>query len=74
MTVDARGLKCPLPRLKAELAMRSIAPGECIELLTDDPEAPVDIAAWCADQDHQVVEQTDEDGVWRFSIRKSDGD
>lgn len=69
-TVDALGLKCPLPRIKADLAFRTIASGEGIRLLTDDPEAPLDIAAWCTDQGHELVEQDERDGTWEFSIKK----
>ncbi len=71
MTVDARGLKCPLPRLKVELALRELKSGEEVVLLSDDKESPLDISAWCADQGHEILEQSEEHGVWRFSIKKS---
>ncbi|MEA2483879.1 MAG: hypothetical protein QOC55_1826 [Thermoleophilaceae bacterium] len=51
-TVDARGLACPLPLVKAKLAMETIEPGESILVLATDPEAPIDLAAWAADEGH----------------------
>jgi TusA-related sulfurtransferase len=51
-TVDARGLACPLPLVKAKLAMETIEPGESLLVLATDPEAPIDLAAWAADEGH----------------------
>ena len=71
-TVDARGLKCPLPRMKAELALRQIAGGEAIVLLADDRESPVDIPAWCSEQGHNLTTQSEEADTWRFTIEKNE--
>lgn len=51
-TVDARGLRCPLPLVKAKLAIESAAPGERVVVLATDPEAPIDLAAWADDEGH----------------------
>jgi tRNA 2-thiouridine synthesizing protein A len=51
-TVDARGLKCPLPLVKTKLAMEEMAPGEAVRVLATDPEAPIDLAAWAGGQGH----------------------
>jgi len=51
-TVDARGLRCPLPLVKAKLAMESIEPGEALMVLATDPEAPIDLSAWAGDEGH----------------------
>ena len=55
-TVDARGLRCPLPLVKAKLAMEKLAPGETVLVLATDPEAPIDLAAWAADEGHRYRE------------------
>jgi tRNA 2-thiouridine synthesizing protein A len=52
LTVDARGLKCPLPLVKTKLALEEVAPGEAVRVLATDPEAPIDLAAWAADMGH----------------------
>jgi tRNA 2-thiouridine synthesizing protein A len=51
-TVDARGLKCPLPLVKTKLALEAAAPGEAVRVLATDPEAPIDLAAWAGTQGH----------------------
>ena len=51
-TVDARGLLCPLPLTMAKRRMADLAPGETLVVLATDPEAPIDLAAWAAAEDH----------------------
>ena len=53
-TVDARGLACPLPLTMAKRQMALLAPGETLVVLATDPEAPIDLAAWAADEGHQL--------------------
>lgn len=55
-TVDARGLKCPLPLVKTKLALEEAVPGETIRVLATDPEAPIDLAAWAAQAGHDYRE------------------
>jgi len=56
-TVDARGLNCPLPLVMAKLALEDLAPGETLTVLATDPEAPIDLAAWAADQGHEYAQR-----------------
>jgi tRNA 2-thiouridine synthesizing protein A len=55
-TVDARGLKCPLPLVKTKLALEKLAPGDSVRVLATDPEAPIDLAAWADDSGHTFRE------------------
>ena len=48
-TVDARGLLCPLPLIKARAALAGLGPGDELVVLATDPEAPIDLAALAAD-------------------------
>ena len=48
-TVDARGLSCPLPLIKARAALPGLGPGDELVVLATDPEAPIDLAALAAD-------------------------
>jgi tRNA 2-thiouridine synthesizing protein A len=66
--LDARGLLCPLPALKARRALAALAPGEVLVVLATDPEAPVDVGA-LADR----VEVEREAGVWRITLVKDSG-
>jgi len=55
-TVDARGLKCPLPLVKTKLALEEAEPGETVRVLATDPEAPIDLAAFAASAGHTYRE------------------
>ena len=68
--LDARGLLCPLPVLKARRALAALAPGETLVVLATDPEAPVDIGALAADGGHALrVEQNGRE--WRLEVTKA---
>lgn len=47
--VDARGLRCPLPLVRARQALVALAREETLVVLATDPEAPIDLAALAAD-------------------------
>jgi TusA-related sulfurtransferase len=69
-TLDLKGLSCPLPIVKTAKAMKELAPGELVEALATDPGSVADFAAWATSTGNELVEQTAEDGVYRFVIRK----
>lgn len=52
--VDARGLLCPLPVLKARKRLQSITPGGRLELLADDPAAVIDVPHFCNENNHEL--------------------
>lgn len=55
--LDARGLLCPLPVLKARRRLASLAPGQVLRMLADDPAAVIDVPHFCAEQGHDIVGQ-----------------
>jgi tRNA 2-thiouridine synthesizing protein A len=55
--VDARDLACPLPLAMAKVRMAEVAPGDKLVVLATDPEAPIDLAAWAADEGHGFAER-----------------
>ncbi len=70
-TLDTKGLKCPLPVLKARRAMKELAPGDVLEVLATDPGAVKDFAAFCATTGDALMESREEGGVYVFHIRKA---
>ena len=69
--LDATGLLCPLPVLKARKRLSALEPGDRIRVVTDDPAAIVDMPHFCAEAGH-TLEQSTEDGartIWL--IRKA---
>ncbi len=53
--IDARGLLCPLPVLRARKALLAMAPGDVLEIAADDPMAAVDMPHFCAEAGHDLV-------------------
>jgi tRNA 2-thiouridine synthesizing protein A len=68
--VDARGLICPLPALRARAALAALEPGDVLVVLATDPEAPVDIGALAAEGGHALLSHEGPDG-WRFELVKA---
>jgi tRNA 2-thiouridine synthesizing protein A len=66
--LDARGLTCPLPVLKARKRLMGLAPGERLLVLATDPKAPEDFRAFCAEAGHALLESGEEAGAFRFLI------
>ena len=69
-TIDARGLKCPLPVLKMEKRLAALPAGARLVVLATDPMAKVDIPLYCRQNGH-VCEVSSDADVLRFSIVKS---
>jgi tRNA 2-thiouridine synthesizing protein A len=68
--VDARNLSCPMPIVKTAVAIKGLASGELLEVLATDPGSTKDFAAWSQTTGNVLVEQSVEDGVFRFVLRK----
>ena len=68
-TVDARGLNCPLPLIRARAALRDLPPGDVLVVLATDPEAPIDLAAIAVETGCAFEAERDGDG-WRMTLRR----
>jgi tRNA 2-thiouridine synthesizing protein A len=68
--VDARGLSCPMPIVKTAQAMKTIPSGGLIEVLATDPGSVKDFAAWSRTTGNELVEQSVDEGVYRFVLRR----
>lgn len=72
--LDARGLRCPLPLVRARNEIELVPPGGILEVLATDPGAGHDFEAWCRRAGHQLAGVVEEPGpVWRFSLRRRPG-
>lgn len=70
VTVDARGLNCPMPIVKTAQAVKTLASGQTLEVLATDPGSVKDFAAWSKTTGNEIVEQSVNGGVFRFVMRK----
>lgn len=71
VTLDATGLKCPLPVLKAKKAMRSVAAGDILKVLATDPDSPKDFQHFCTTTGDELLSTSQEAGVFTYLIRKT---
>jgi tRNA 2-thiouridine synthesizing protein A len=69
-TLDFKGLSCPLPIVKTAKALKDLPSGTLVEVLATDPGSVPDFAAWCTATGNEMVTSADEDGVYRYVIRK----
>lgn len=70
-TLDARGLLCPLPVLKARKRLQALEAGQLLRMTADDPAAVVDVPHYCNEAGHQLLAQSDANGVLTFDIQKA---
>lgn len=67
-TLDAKGLNCPLPILRAKAAIKDVPSGGTLEVLATDPGAVKDFDAFCRATGHTLLESGEDNGVYRFLI------
>lgn len=58
-TVDASGLVCPLPILKAKKALSTLEPGQVLEVITTDRKAKQDFDAFCRQTGNPLLAHKD---------------
>jgi tRNA 2-thiouridine synthesizing protein A len=70
VVLDTKGLKCPLPVLKARKALKDVAPGGLLRVLATDPGAVKDFEHFCKTTGCRLVERREVDGVLEFTLEK----
>ncbi len=70
-TVDAKGLSCPMPIVKTAQAAKDVPSGVLIEVLATDPGSVKDFAAWARSTGNDIVEQSEDAGVFRFVVKRA---
>lgn len=69
-TLDAKGLSCPLPVVKARLEIEKLQAGDVLEVLATDPGSVADFDNWTKMSGHELVDSEESDGVYSYLIRK----
>ena len=69
--VDARGLSCPMPIVKAAQWARSAEHGDVMELLATDAGSLKDVPAWCRTTGNALLEQRTEADVQHFLVQRA---
>ncbi|MDO5058426.1 MAG: sulfurtransferase TusA family protein [Neisseria sp.] len=67
--LDVRGLKCPLPILRAKKTLAQMNEGEVLVVLATDAGAPDDFAAFCRHTGHELLASEAADGEFKLTVR-----
>jgi TusA-related sulfurtransferase len=70
--LDARGLLCPMPVVKAAKEMKTLEPGQVLKLLATDRGSVADVPAWAEDTGNELLEWREQDGVYVYLIRRGE--
>lgn len=68
--LDARGLNCPLPILRAKKAIAGLAEGEVLKVLATDPGAVKDFEAFCKQTGNELLQSQSAGDGFEFLIRR----
>lgn len=68
--LDARGLSCPLPILRAKKALGEIQSGQVLRVIATDPGSVKDFAAFCKQTGHELVSQAEANKEYTFLLKK----
>ncbi len=68
--LDARGLNCPLPILKAKKALAEMVTGEVLKVIATDPGAVRDFQAFAKQTGNQLLAQSENDKEFVFFMRR----
>ena len=69
--LDAKGLLCPLPVLKARKRLQALASGQILRVEADDPAAVIDMPHFCAEAGHDLALTEDHGDTQVYYIRKA---
>jgi len=70
LVIDARGLSCPMPIVKAKKGIDSLQKGQVMELIATDKGSVNDVQAWAKQAGHEVLSVEEKNGEFRFRIKK----
>jgi tRNA 2-thiouridine synthesizing protein A len=68
--LDARGLNCPLPILRAKKTMNGMNSGEILKIVATDPGSVKDFEAFCRQSGDELLDTQEADGEYTYMIKK----
>ena len=69
--LDASGLNCPLPILRAKKTLNAMASGQVLHIIATDPGSVKDFDAFAKQTGNELMESKEESGKFHFLIKKS---
>ncbi|MCL5117013.1 MAG: sulfurtransferase TusA family protein [Firmicutes bacterium] len=71
LSLDAKGLQCPLPIIRVKKGMSTIGVDDILEVWTTDPGSLSDFRAWARSTGHELVRVDDAESPFRFWFRRT---
>lgn len=68
--LDARGLNCPLPILRAKKSLNSLEAGQVLRIVATDPGSVKDFEAFCKQTGNELIDSKEANGEFEFEIKK----
>jgi len=71
VSLDTKGLSCPMPLMKLAKAMKGLQSDEVLEMFGTDPGTKSDLPKWCEKSGNSLLETEElENGIFKFLIQK----
>ncbi|MCP4274116.1 MAG: sulfurtransferase TusA family protein [Gammaproteobacteria bacterium] len=69
--LDAKGLNCPLPILKAKKTLKGMESGQVLEILSTDPGSVADFDSFCRTTGNELLDSSQGDGLFTYYIKRT---
>ena len=69
--LDARGLNCPLPILRAKKSLSSMIAGQILKIMATDPGSVKDFEAFAKQTGNELLDSSEVEGEFHFTLKKS---
>ena len=69
--LDARGLNCPLPILRAKKTLSAMTTGEILKIMATDPGSVKDFEAFAKQTGNELLDSSEVEGEFHFTLKKS---
>lgn len=68
--LDASGLNCPLPILRAKKSLSGMGSGDVLRIVATDPGSVKDFEAFAKQTGNELLDSSEEDGKFQFLVKK----
>ena len=69
--LNAEGLNCPLPILKAKKMLKTLSAGDVLEISATDPGSVADFSAFCKQTGNELLSSSSEGDIYKFEIKRT---
>ena len=68
--LDARGLNCPLPILRAKKTLNAMSGGQILKIMATDPGSVKDFEAFAKQTGNELLDSSEVEGEFHFMLKK----